>query len=120
MRVNCNQLKQEMVLSTLRFKGLLALVFSLAIFVGCASSGTSGSDSDANASFRNFLVVGVAGDYNSRAQFERTVVSGLRAEGASASAYHVVVGGNKPLTRDAVKAAIDAVARILLAEQNTL
>ena len=106
LRANCNQLNQEMVLSTKRFEGLLALVFSLTMFVGCASSGTSVSDSDAKASFRKFLVVGVAGDYNSRAQFERTVVSGLRAEGASASAYHVVVGGNKPLTREAVEQAI--------------
>jgi len=53
-------------------------------------------------------VIGVAGHYDSRAQFERSVVSGIKATGASASAYHVAAGGNKPVTRDLVR---DAIAR---------
>ncbi len=93
-------------MSTIRTKGLVPVVLSLVLAVGCASTDVAVSDSGAKASFNNFLVVGIAGDYNSRAQFERMVVSGLRAKGASASAYHVVAGGNKPLTREAVKQAI--------------
>lgn len=55
-----------------------------------------------SVSFDNFLVIGVAGDYDGRAQFERTLVSRLRSQGASASAYYSIVGGNEPLSRDAV------------------
>lgn len=86
---------------------LAAILFA----AGCTSSGTTQSqnypDRD-NASFSNFLVIGIAGNYDSRAQFERTVVSGLRFRGSSASAYYVVAGGNKPITREAVKNAIDS------------
>jgi len=57
-------------------------------------------------SYSNFLVIGVAGDYTNRAYFERSVVSGIRAKGSSSSAFHVVAGGNKPVTREAVKEAI--------------
>jgi len=75
-------------------------------------------------SFRNILVIGVAGDYNSRAQFERTVASGLRAEGASASTYYSVVQGNDPISRDAVLAAVrsggfDAVLVTRVVDQQT-
>ena len=57
-------------------------------------------------SFSNILVIGVASDYTSRAQFERTVVSELKRSGTSATAYHTVVGNNPPLTRDGI---VDAV-----------
>ena len=80
------------------------------LLAACASSTsittTYSDDAYANSSFNNFLVIVVAGDYNSRAQFERTVVSGLRTEGASAEAYYSVVGGNKPINSDAVLAAV--------------
>jgi hypothetical protein len=81
------------------------------LLAGCAATSTAVTYSDpaqASAQFRNFLVAGVALDYDSRAQYERAVVSALRAEGASASAYHAVVGGNKPLTREAVREAVAA------------
>ena len=55
-----------------------------------------------DASFGNFLIIGVAGDYDGRAQFERTLVSRLKNQGATASAYHSIVDGNKPLARDVV------------------
>ena len=96
---------------TQRFrKVLLALIFSVSLVSGCSttsSSSTSPGVDPSNERFRNFLVIGVAGNYNSRAQFERMVVSGLKAEGVSARPYHVVAGGNKPLTRDEVVAAIE-------------
>jgi len=80
----------------------VAVLAALAL-AGCASSGTSsGSDR-----FGNFLVIGVAGDYDSRAQFERQVVSGLRAEGVEAKPYYLIAGSNKPLTRADVVAAVE-------------
>lgn len=87
---------------------LIALVVGCS---GCAATGANNSDAGpdlGDAPFSNFLVIGIAGDYNNRAYFERNVVSGIRAKGSSASAFHVVARGNKPVTREAVKAAIDA------------
>jgi hypothetical protein len=81
------------------------------LLTGCAtpSSTNSGAGQETESGpFSNFLVIGVAGSYASRAQFERSVVSGLRAEGSSASPYHVVVGGNKPISRESVQAAIQS------------
>ena len=86
-------------------------IFAL-LLVACAASTqvakTYSDDAYANLSFNNFLVIGVAGNYNSRAQFERTVVSGLRAEGASASPYYSIVQGNEPISRDAVLGAVQS------------
>lgn len=61
-----------------------------------------------DVAFENILVIGVASDYTARAQFERTVASGLIAAGTSATAYHTVVGHNPPLTRSDVMNAIRA------------
>lgn len=62
--------------------------------------------SAAEPKFENFLVVGIAGDYQNRSQFERVLVSQLRKKGAAASTYHSVVGGNKAVTKEDVIAAI--------------
>jgi len=81
------------------------------LITGCAATSSTGSGSGQTSelrSYSNFLVIGVAGSYDSRAQFERSAVSGLRAEGSAASAYHVVVGGNKPINRESVQAAIQS------------
>jgi hypothetical protein len=40
------------------------------------------------------LVITVADNYDRRAQFERTVVAGIRQTGAQATAYYTVVGHN--------------------------
>jgi len=98
------------------------------MLAGCAAStrvaNTYSDDAYADTSFKNFLVIGVAGNYNSRAQFERTVVSGLRSEGASASAYYTVVPGNEPISREAVLEAVksgnfDAVLVTRVVDQQT-
>jgi len=65
-------------------------------------------DAYAGSSFSNFLVIVVAGDYNTRAQFERSIVSGLKAHGVSASAFYSVAGGNKPVNSRAVLAAVES------------
>ena len=57
-------------------------------------------------SFNKILVIGVAGNYNSRAQFERAVASRIRAAGATASAFYSVVPGNDPISREVVLAAV--------------
>jgi hypothetical protein len=87
-------------------KVLLLLTVVALLTSGCTTTSTQSDLSAKNASFSNFLVIGVAGDYTNRAYFERSVVSGIRAKGSSASAFHVVAGGNKPVTREAVKEAV--------------
>jgi hypothetical protein len=88
---------------------VLLLIAVSTVAAGCAStSTTSASPNLAKVSYSNFLVIGVAGDYNNRAYFERSVVSGIKAKGSSARAFHVVVPGNKPVTREAVKKAIES------------
>lgn len=84
------------------------LLFAAVFFAGCATSGGSQPESTAKASgFSNFLVIGVAGSWDSRAQFERVVVSGLREEGVDAQSYNLVVGGGQRPSREAVTAAVE-------------
>jgi hypothetical protein len=85
---------------------LFLLAFVTVFASGCATRSTQSGPGTDDASFSNFLVIGVAGDYDSRAQFERSVVSGLTAKGSSASAYYIVTGGNNPVTRETVKEAV--------------
>ncbi len=60
----------------------------------------------ANASFSNILVIGVAGSYENRARWERTMASRISNQGTSASAYYSVVGREQDIDRETV---IDAV-----------
>jgi hypothetical protein len=88
---------------------VLLLIAVSTVAAGCASTSTTSANPDlAKVSYSNFLVIGVAGDYDNRAYFERSVVSGIKAKGSSARAFHVVVPGNKPVTREAVKEAIQS------------
>lgn len=83
-------------------RGLLpALSLSL---IGAAPSFSAESASE--ASFENFLVIGISGNYENRAQFERVLVSQLRNRGASASTWHSVIGGNKAINKEDVIASI--------------
>ena len=89
----------------LQFSALFAL---FALTAGCATTETSSEFlADDVGSFSNFLIVGQAGDYNSRAEFERLVVSDIRARGGSATAYHVAAGGNVPISRDSIREAVE-------------
>jgi len=91
-----------------------AVVLSIAAvslsIAACSSPGktTTNSDNDqrSDGSYSNFLVIGVAGNYTNRAQFELTVVSALRSKGASASTYYSVVKGNQALEREAIVEAV--------------
>ena len=89
--------------------GVFCFISGIAIAVmvtGCASStGTRQAYIDpeySDSAFRNYLVIGVAGSYNNRAYFERSVVSNLRAHGASATAFC-----NEPIDRDIVIQAVN-------------
>ena len=55
-----------------------------------------------DSSYSDILIIGVAGDYDNRAAFERAMVSRIKAEGADATAYYTVVGRNQPITRNTV------------------
>ena len=86
--------------------GLLAVIMMLG---ACASSNTSEvyKDSElANTAYSNFLVVGIAGNYNARAQFEREVVTRLESLGTRAAAFYSVAGGDKLVNRDSVRQAL--------------
>ena len=72
-----------------------------------ACSSTSVSSQPAagysGAGFKNFLVIGVANDFEGRATFEHKLVSELRSMGANATALYVVGGGNTPIERSAIE-----------------
>ena len=50
--------------------------------------------------YSNFLVLAIADDYTSRAQYERTVASSLRRLGSAATPYHEAVGGSGDISRE--------------------
>lgn len=89
------------------------ILFAILTTLGACASGPSAKqtyfdDEFADVTYGNFLVIGVAGTYNSRAQFERKVASTLRSEGVSATPYHTVAAGNEPISREAVLAVVKA------------
>lgn len=92
--------------------GLRPTMLTLLIFAlvgGCASSPstrvTYADEAFADAAYANFLVIGVAGNYNNRAYFEREIVSGLRTAGANATAFYSLAGST-PFDRDSVLEAV--------------
>jgi hypothetical protein len=56
--------------------------------------------------FSNMLVISVAGDYESRALFERSIVSEFAASQGQTSAYFTVVGRQPQLDRNSLETAI--------------
>jgi hypothetical protein len=94
-------------MSPFKYQAVVPMFAAVSLLAGACSAPTkvekTFEDPDiADSSFSNFLVIGVAGNYNSRTQFERTMVSKLTSKGASATAHHLVVKGNQPITRDGV------------------
>jgi ABC-type Fe3+-hydroxamate transport system substrate-binding protein len=89
------------------FRNLLTLpILSGLLLGGCSGTSSVTSPADTTEQFSNVLVITIAGDYNVRAQFERVVVSNIRKTGASASPWYSVAGGNKPVVKEDVIAAI--------------
>ena len=91
--------KNRIILTLAAMTGLLT--------AGCAGTSSVTSAADRSEQFSNVLVIAITGDYNVRSQFERVVVSNIRKKGAAASTWYSVIGGNKPLTKQDVNAAID-------------
>jgi hypothetical protein len=58
--------------------------------------------------FDNVLVISVAGDFASRAQFERGIAAEFSADDSAATAYYTVVGRNPQVSRNAIQNAIRA------------
>ncbi len=58
--------------------------------------------------FSNMLVIGVAGDFQSRALFERQFVAAMADRQGKATAFHTVIGRRPYLTRIALDTAIRA------------
>lgn len=89
-----------------QFSRALLLGSVLSVLVACGGTSTVTKAAASDKQFDNFLVIGIAGDYDNRAHMERLTASGLRQAGASASAYYSIVGGNNPLTKEEVIAVI--------------
>ena len=62
----------------------------------------------ANAAYSNVLVIVVAGSYENRARFERSMAAELSSSGISATAYYSVIGRNQPITRSDVSNAVQS------------
>ncbi len=56
--------------------------------------------------YNNILVIAVSDNYDNRAQFERSLVSGIRKTGAEATAYYTLLGHNPKVTSNAIQSAI--------------
>ena len=56
--------------------------------------------------FHNVLVISVAGDFASRAQFERGIAAEFSAGDSAATAYYTVVGRNPQVSRNAIQNAV--------------
>ena len=99
----------EMNVPTSPRLALLSILIFSYLLSGCASTLTTAAANSASndATFRNFLVLAITDDYNNRAQFERTVVSRLRAEGATGTAYYEAAGGNTPIDQVSVQGILD-------------
>lgn len=64
--------------------------------------------SASDAGFTNIVIIGVAGDFASRAGFEDSLGRALSGEEATATPWYAVVGRRPALTRDALLTAIRA------------
>lgn len=58
--------------------------------------------------FTNILVIGVAGDFESRAFFERTLAGAVTTDEVSAAAFYSVVGHRPRLARNTLQTAIQS------------
>lgn len=111
-----------------RFIRTFAVFSLLLILPACSTSMKTVKTLDdpayRDSRYHNFLVVGVAADYNNRAQFERQLVAAIEAAGGAATAYYTVAGNNPPVNRAQLENAIgsggfDAVLVTRVADQHS-
>lgn len=89
---------------------ILAIVASVLWACGPSSSTRSTFDGPdySGPAFDNVLVIGVAGDYNSRASFERMLAKDLSANGTAATPYYTLVDVDAPIDRPNVTEQVEA------------
>ncbi len=70
---------------------------SLAILMTCAVAsvalGACATGGSSSARYQNFLVVGLADNYDNQVQYERAVADGLKSRGAQATPFFEAAGG---------------------------
>ncbi len=89
-------------------RNAFALLMSILLGAGCASTTQTGTETAAPAGFNKLLVIGVAEDYEGRSRFERKLASELSTAGTAATAHYAASGGNREITREQVLALIEA------------
>ncbi len=86
------------------------IVAASLVLVACGSTATVKKTLDnpvyTDSSYSDILIIGVAGDYDNRAAFERAMVSRIKAEGADGTAYYTIVGRNQPITPNMVSTVV--------------
>jgi len=91
---------------------LAAIATSVLLLTSCAAPSniirTLRDPSVGQVHFSNVLVISVAGDFASRAQFESEIAAEFSADDAAATAYYTVVGRNPQVSRNAIHNAIRA------------
>ncbi len=84
----------------------LTIVAASLALAACGNTGpikkTFDNPNYTDSSYNDILVIGVAGDHDNRAAFERAMVSRIKAEGAKAAPYYTVVGRIEPIRRTTV------------------
>lgn len=95
------------------FLNSVLILTSIILLSACSTTSTKVTkilhDPDyKKARYSNVLVITVTDNYDRRAQFERTVVSGIRQTGAQATAYYTVVGHNPPVSSSDIMNAVRA------------
>ncbi len=97
--------------TSLQLLSLTLCAILMAAVAACSSAPTVTpvyqDEAFTNHQFYNILVLGIASDYTNRAQFERTLASGLRSKRVYATAYHTVAPGNDAISREAIVRTVD-------------
>jgi len=92
--------------------GLAVIATSVLLLTSCAAPPniirTLRDPSVGQVHFSNVLVISVAGDFASRAQFEREFAAAFAGDKSAATAYYTVVGRNPQIARNTINNAIRA------------
>jgi len=91
---------------------LVAIATSVLLLTSCAAPSniirTLRDPSVGQVHFSNVLVISVAGDFASRAQFESEIAAEFSGDNAAVTPYYTVVGRNPQVSRNAIHNAIRA------------
>jgi hypothetical protein len=90
-----------------RFLVRFSIISVVAVCVSaCGPTNSTRSTFDgphyAGPALNKFLVIGIAGDFNSRADFERLLAKEISANSSSATAYYTLVDMDAPIDRESV------------------